>query len=70
MAPMQAIEEALQLRERLELAKAEEAEAQRRAHHLRAIGSRGDYLEAMRDVDANHDHVARLQRELSWRQGG
>lgn len=54
------------LRDRLSLARAEEAEALRRAHHLRAIGSRGEFLDAMRSVDATHHDVAQLQRELGW----
>jgi hypothetical protein len=67
MRCMDIAEDTLQMQDRLATARAEEAEALRRAHHLRAVGSRGDYLAAMRDVDATHHDVARLQRELSWR---
>jgi hypothetical protein len=42
------------MQDRLATARAEEAEALRRAHHLRAVGSRGDYLAAMRELDASH----------------
>jgi hypothetical protein len=55
------------LDDRLALARAEEAEALRRAHHLRAIGSRGEYLEAMRELDASHDAVVRLQGRVGSR---
>jgi hypothetical protein len=64
---MELLDDQLDPQERLALARAEEAEALRRAHHLRAVGSRGDYLEAMRDVDASHHDVVNLQRQLGWR---
>jgi len=53
------------LKEELELARAEEAEALRRAVRLRAIAaSSAEVRDAMREVEASRSRVARLQLEL------
>lgn len=58
----------VQTREDLELARAEEAEALRRALHLRAISASLDEVrEAMQQVDEQRARVSRLQRELQAR---
>ena len=54
----------LRLRDELAWARAEEAEALRRARHLRAIGSLEDIREATQQVDALHRRIASLQQEL------
>lgn len=54
----------LHLRDELALARAEEAEALRRAHHLRAIGSLEEIHEATQQVEALHRRIATLQRQL------
>jgi DNA-binding transcriptional MerR regulator len=59
----------LSLREELELARAEQAEALRRALHLRSRGaSYSEIQAAMREVDSHQANVARLQLEVRRQQ--
>ena len=52
------------LREELALTRAEEARALSRALRFREVGSVGDALDAMRDVDTLHSRISKLDREL------
>ncbi|KQT11037.1 hypothetical protein [Ramlibacter sp. Leaf400] len=52
------------VRDELAMARAEQAEALRRAHHLRAMGSLRDIREAERNVDVLHSRVTSLQFQL------
>ncbi len=52
------------LRDELAWARAEEAEALRRSHHLRAIGSLEDIREATQQVELLHSRITTLQRQL------
>ena len=52
------------VRDELTNARAEQAEALRRAHHLRAMGSMRDIREAERQVDVLHSRVTSLQFQL------
>jgi hypothetical protein len=52
------------VREELDFARAEEAEALRRANHLKATGSYAELQAALREVDACRARVMRLQFEL------
>ena len=53
------------IKQELELARAEEAEALRRAHHLRSRGAPwSEVRAAMLEADVCHSRVARLQQEL------
>lgn len=62
---MPQIDEAVELKEELELARAEEAEALRRACNLRSRGaSYEDMQAAMREASACHSRTARLHMEL------
>jgi hypothetical protein len=52
------------LREDLESARLEEAEAVRHAHRIRAIGDTAEIREAIHEVNARQTRVALLQLEL------
>ena len=53
------------VKQELEFARAEEAEALRRAYHLRNRGAAWDDVRAaMRDAEGRHSRVAQLQLEL------
>ena len=68
LGPMQQVDEAMELKEELELARAEEAEALRRAYNLRSRGAAYAEMDAaMREASACHSQVARLQLELRRR---
>lgn len=58
---MNDVDQVLVLQEELGLARAEEAEALRRANHLRTTGEYPELQEAMRDVDQRHSTVCKLQ---------
>ena len=65
LAAMPQIDDTVELKEELELARAEEAEALRRAYNLRSRGaSYEDMQAAMREASACHSRTARLHLEL------
>jgi hypothetical protein len=56
-------QDAAALKDELELARLEEAEALRRAIQLRAFGTAAQLRIAMLEVDAAHSRVVRLYRQ-------
>jgi hypothetical protein len=58
------------VKEELTTTRAEEAEALRRAHHLRAIGDYAEIRAAMQDATRIHSRVADLEHELTDLQHG
>jgi len=62
---MQSTDEYLCLKDELESARAEEAEALRRANRLRTTSASPEELrDALREVDLQHSRVTHLQLEL------
>jgi len=68
MEHIEHVDEALSLKSELETARAEEAEALRRANNLRIRGaSRAEVEQAIREASSCHAAVARLTLELRKR---